>query len=107
LPLAWQAAAIGFARNGEELAPRLTVAERRRLMARWRLHGLSGKPLNAARLMKAAFTFEGAARYAAWKVERHTGVKLPVTPFAERHPILAAPGAALRLWRERKRTSDT
>ena len=53
------------------------------------------KPLNVLRLLKASSTFEGAARYAAWKIERHTGVAVDVTPWRERHPVLAAPGVAL------------
>ncbi|HEY9233936.1 MAG TPA: hypothetical protein VIP08_02790, partial [Phenylobacterium sp.] len=61
-----------------------------------------GKPLNVTRLIKAAFTFEGAARYAAWKIERHTGLPVPLTPWRERHVILAAPGMAWRLWQARR-----
>ena len=61
-----------------------------------------GKLLNIARLVRAAGTFEGAARYAAWKVERHTGVTVELTPWRERHPVLAAPGVLWRVWRERK-----
>jgi hypothetical protein len=64
-----------------------------------------GRPLNVARLAKAAFTFEGATRYAAWKIERHTGVAIPVTPWRERHPLMAAPLAAWTLWRARRAVS--
>ena len=39
--------------------------------------------------MKAAFTFEGGADYAAFKIERHTGRKIEVTPWQRRHPLLA------------------
>ena len=65
----------------------------------WTLPNLLGKPRNVARILKAAFTFDGAARYAAYKIERHTGVDIAVTPFRERHPFLAAPGAWLELRR--------
>jgi hypothetical protein len=99
LPLAWRSAGLPFSQDGSDLAPGLTPMERRRLRRAWRRRQRAGKPLNLARLMKAAFTFEGAARYAAWKIERHTGVAVPVTPFRERHPILAAPGVLIRLWR--------
>jgi hypothetical protein len=61
-------------------------AERGRVRGAWRPRKLLGKPLNAARLIKASFTFQGAARYAAWKIERHTGVPVEVTPWRERHP---------------------
>ena len=71
-------------------------------MAWWRRRQRVGKLLNFARLVRAAGTFEGAARYAAWKVERHTGVTVELTPWRERHPVLAAPGVLWRVWRERK-----
>ena len=61
-----------------------------------------GKPLNFARLAKASTTFEGAARYAAWKIERHTGMPVEVTPFREKHPVLAAPGVLWSLRKHRK-----
>ena len=66
------------------------------------LPNLMGKPLNVARILKAAFTFDGAARYAAYKVERHTGIEIAVTPWRERHPFLAAPGAWLELQKRRR-----
>ncbi len=86
------------------VSPKLSFADRQRLRAAWRRRRRLGKPLNIARLIKAAFTFEGAARYAAWKIERHTGIAVPLTPWRERHPVLAAPGVLWRLWRgQRKR----
>lgn len=83
-------------------APRMTPLERKRLISAWRLRRTLGKPLNVARLVKAAFTFQGAARYAAWKIERHTGYRPPLTPWRERHPVLAAPGVLLGLWKWRR-----
>jgi hypothetical protein len=99
LPLAWRASKITFETVDGGLRPVLPPAERRRLLSAWGLRRGMGRPLNIARLVKAAFTFEGAARYAAWKIERHTGLAVPVTPWRERHPILAAPGVLWRLWR--------
>ena len=58
-----------------------------------------GKALNVLRLVKAAFTFAGGADYLAWKVERHSGVALRLTPWQRRHPVLSAP---LLLWRLRR-----
>ncbi len=84
---------------GEAGALTLTDDRRAQIISAWRRRRALGKPLNVARLIKAAFTFQGAARYAAWKIERHTGVEVPLTPWRERHPILAAPGV---LWRLRK-----
>ncbi len=65
----------------------------------WALRRRWGKALNALRLVKAAFTFAGGADYLAWKVERHSGVALRLTPWQRRHPVLAAP---LLLWRLRR-----
>ncbi|MDB5455479.1 MAG: hypothetical protein JWP92_1064 [Caulobacter sp.] len=84
------------------VGPDLAPAARRAVLAAWRRRRRLGKPLNLARLVKAAFTFEGAARYAAWKIERHTGLAVPLTPWRERHPILAAPGVLWSLWRARR-----
>ncbi|WP_454760467.1 hypothetical protein [Caulobacter segnis] len=81
----------------------LGESERTRVRKAWTPRRLLGKPLNAARLMKASFTFQGAARYAAWKIERHTGVAVEVTPWRERHPILAAPAVLLKVWKSRRR----
>lgn len=83
----------------------LGESERSRVRKAWTPRKLLGKPLNAARLMKASFTFQGAARYAAWKIERHTGVAVEVTPWRERHPILAAPGVLLKVWRSRRKAA--
>jgi hypothetical protein len=84
------------------LRPNLSEDRRRRILAWWRLRARLGKPLNLLRLAKATTTFEGAADYAAWKLHRHTGISLEVTPFRAKHPLLAAPGALLELWRKRR-----
>ncbi len=83
----------------------LGSAERARLRKAWGPRKLLGKPLNVARLMKAAFTFQGASRYAAWKIQRHTGVEIEITPWRERHPILAAPSVLLKVWRSRRKAA--
>lgn len=93
LPLAWQAGQVVFEAQGGTLAPK------KQGLPGWSLVTLAGKPLNIARLAKAAFTFDGAARYAAWKIQRHTGIEIPVSAFAERYPLLAAPAAWWRLRR--------
>jgi len=101
LPLAWDAAAIAFIQADGRYAPQLAPAERRRLLAGWRRRARAGKPLNVARLVKAAFTFDGAARYGLYKIERHTGIHVPLTRWRERHPVLAAPGVLWRVFRAR------
>ena len=55
----------------------------------WGAKRVMGKLWSIARLAKAAFTFQGGADYAAWKIERHSGVKIEVTPWQRRHPFLA------------------
>lgn len=102
LPLAWAAGGIAWEERDGLLSPALPPAERARLRAAWATRRRWGKPLNAARLIRAAWTFEGAGAYGAWKVERHTGVPVPLTRFREKHPILAAPGVLWRVWREKR-----
>jgi hypothetical protein len=58
-----------------------------------------GKLLNLARLVKAAFTFQGGLDYVLWKVKRHSGVEIQVTDWQRRHPVLAAPSLAWKLYR--------
>lgn len=99
LPLAWEAAGIAFGSDEGVLTPRLPISERVRIRSKWSRCRLAGKPLNLVRLVRAASTFEGAARYGAWKIERHTGVAVPLTRWQERHPVLAAPGVLWRVWR--------
>jgi hypothetical protein len=100
LPAAWRAGGIVYSGDGP-FEVKLTEDARRRMLARWRRRQRLGRPLNVVRLVRAAFTFDGAARYAAWKIERHTGVAVPITPFRERHPVLSAPGVLWRVWRAR------
>jgi hypothetical protein len=38
--------------------------------------------------------------YVAWKVERHSGVRIELADWERRHPLLAAPGL---YWRLRRR----
>nr|WP_286207645.1 hypothetical protein [Hephaestia sp. MAHUQ-44] len=99
LPAAWEAGGIAFATAGDGLEPRLAPDRARALRRAWKARRRMGKPLNFARLLKAAFTFDGATRYALWKIERHTGLAIALTPWRERHPILAAPGVLWRVWR--------
>ena len=102
LPLALEAQGMDFGVYGEIISPGMAGPERKEILQWWRRCKRMGKPLNIVRLLKASTTFEGAARYAAWKIERHTGVPVEITPWRERHPILAAPGVLLSIWRARR-----
>ena len=100
LPLAWQRAGLAFELAGDgELRPAIDATARQRLLRRWTTRELWGKPLNLLRLTKAAFTFDGAMDYVAWKIERHSGVRIDVKPWQRRFPLLAAPGLYLKLRR--------
>ncbi|HET9509836.1 MAG TPA: hypothetical protein VFO80_01690 [Sphingomonas sp.] len=102
LPAAWAAGDVPFrTQSPGTVVVGLSPDRRAAILSRWRRRQRLGRPLNVARLVRAAFTFDGAARYAAWKIERHTGVSVPITPFRERHPVLAAPGVLWRVWRAR------
>ncbi|MBD2843111.1 hypothetical protein [Erythrobacter rubeus] len=102
LPLALEASGIAFTWEGERITPALSDKRRSEILGWWKVRQRLGKPLNFIRLLKASTTFEGATRYAAWKVERHTGMPVEVTPFREKYPILAAPGVLLSLWRHKR-----
>lgn len=99
LPLAWQDAGIPFDVTGASLAPHPDAAERARIERLWRRVRRWGRPLNLARLAKAAIVTEGAGRYAAWKLDRHGALGL--SPWQRRHPVLASPVILWRLWRRR------
>jgi len=68
-------------------------------LAAWRGRRRLGKTLNLARIVKGTFTFDGGLDYALWKIHRHSGVTVPVTDWQRRHPLLAAPSLAWRLYR--------
>jgi hypothetical protein len=101
LPLALRAAGLPFETSARgELIPTLARAQRNRAQRSWRLRSRLGRPLNILRLLKAAFTFDGAMDYVVWKIERHRGVRIEVSPWQRRFPLLAAPGL---YWQLRRR----
>lgn len=102
LPLALEAAKIEVRQTGDVLRPAMFDDQKLLVMDWWKRRQRLGKAYNVMRLLKAATTFDGAARYAAWKIERHTGVPVELTPWREAHPVLAAPGVLWRVWRAKK-----
>ncbi len=66
----------------------------------WIVRKVQGKLLSILRLMKAAYTFQGGADYLIWKIERHSGVKVELTPAQRRHPIWAGITTFWRLYRQ-------
>lgn len=104
LPAALAADSMPFGIQGDLIAPDMPHFQRRAVLSWWAKRRRLGKLLNVARLVRATRTFDGAGRYAAWKVERHTGVKVDVTPWREAHPILSAPAVLWKVWRARRRS---
>ncbi len=76
-----------------------TEQDKRRARRSWLGRRLLGKPLSVLRLIKSLFTFDGGVDYALWKIERHTGVRIPLSNFERRHPLLNAPRLLWRVYR--------
>ena len=66
----------------------------------WARRRVEGKLLSVIRLAKAAFTFAGGIDYLAWKINRHAGTEVVITPWQRRHPLLAALLLVPRLLRQ-------
>jgi len=98
LPLALSRGGIPVttARDGRLIPHGLDREAARRAWARRRR---LGKLLNILRLTKAVFTFENGVDYILWKLERHNGRTVQVSDWERRHPLLAAPGVLVRLYR--------
>ncbi len=81
------------------LRHRVRPGARRAAGLRWRMRRFAGKSLHVLRLVKAAYTFEGGLDYVLWKIENHSGVRTKPTQWQRRHPLIAAPALAWRLYR--------
>lgn len=66
----------------------------------WTARAVEGKTLSILRLIKAAFTFDGGLSYLAWKISRHSGVEISLTPWQKRHPVLTG---VMMFWRLRRK----
>ncbi|GAB3680058.1 hypothetical protein [Salinisphaera aquimarina] len=84
-------------------AVRYRPSAQRRQLAKisWPLRRGAGKLVSVARLVKACFTFSDAVDYAAFKIERHTGVAIEVTDRLRRHPLVFGWVALWRVYRQR------
>jgi hypothetical protein len=77
--------------QSDELGRRMDMSERvSTASTAWVFRRWQGKTLSVMRLLKAGFTFQGGADYAAWKISRHSGVVIEVTDWHRRHPVLAS-----------------
>ena len=66
----------------------------------WGLRRIQGKFLSAARLLKAALTFDDALAYLLWKIERHSGINAVASKRQHRFPLLFAWPLLWRLYRQ-------
>ena len=62
----------------------------------WRFRIWLGKMLSVLRLSKGLLTFRGGIDYILWKIERHSGVKVEVSPRLRKLPML---GVCITFWR--------
>jgi hypothetical protein len=76
-----------------EAAYRYSVAipNRTRWISRldWIVRSWQGKLLSVLRLLKGLLTFRGGVDYILWKIERHSGIRVDVSPQLKRYPLLA------------------
>ena len=63
----------------------------------WRLRRPVAKLIAVARLLKTAFTFGDWVPYAKFKLERHTGTTIELTPRQRRYPLIFFSPVILRL----------
>lgn len=57
---------------------------------RWQKLRKTGKKRTLLRLAKASLTFAGGIDYLAWKINRHAGTQIEITPWMRKWPIAAA-----------------
>ncbi len=99
--LPWPVETVSDNRNPEALTFKADVSIPAGLSCRlaWTARILQGKLLSIMRLAKAGFTFSGGIDYILWKVERHSGIRVEVTPAMRRFPLLAALVLTWKLYR--------
>jgi hypothetical protein len=85
-----------------ETRVQLDVARFEALGKRWRLRSRAAKCVYVVRLVKSAFTFGDWLPYALFKLGRHTGVEVELTPLQRRHPLIFAWPVVFRLLRSQK-----
>lgn len=80
---------------------RAKPALQQQVLKDWQWRRRQGRILSILRLAKATLTFRNPIDYAAWKIERHTGVRIQVTPFMQRYPLLKGPAVLFQLIRNK------
>ncbi|TNE63124.1 MAG: hypothetical protein EP335_10780 [Alphaproteobacteria bacterium] len=93
-------AALGLHGEPEGRATQPSRLQAFRPRFRWWLRRMNGKLVSFLRLIKASMTFDGGIDYLAWKIRRHSGVEIEITPWMRKHPVFA--GISL-FWSLRKK----
>lgn len=86
-------------RRGDVFEVTMPPVRRRRAQWTWRVRRPLAKLIAGGRLLKSAFTFGDWVPYALWKLERHTGTKVALTPRQRRHPFIFGWPVLFRLLR--------
>jgi hypothetical protein len=81
---------VRFGPLAEAEAWRLRPPLGRKVAWQWRRRRIEGKALSVVRLAKAAFTYAGGIDYLAWKINRHAGTAITISPWMRRWPLVAA-----------------
>ncbi|TDO07745.1 MULTISPECIES: hypothetical protein [Halomonas] len=87
--------------DSDHFAHALDAATQQQAQRRWRRRQRQGHLWHILRLMKSVLTFENGVDYLAWKLERHSGRRIEVTPRLRRHPLIFGWPFLWRLLRER------
>ncbi len=66
----------------------------------WVVRTIQGKLLSLLRLIKGLMTFRGGVDYIVWKIQRHSGITIEVTPRLRQYPLLAGWVVMWRLYRK-------
>ena len=66
----------------------------------WGVRTIQGKLLSLLRLIKGVMTFQGGVDYIIWKIQRHSGITVEVTPRLRQYPLLAGWVVMWRLYRK-------
>jgi hypothetical protein len=79
-----------------------TAAQQRQGRRRWKVRRAQGRMLNVLRLIKSFFTFEDGVDYVIWKLERHLGEPVEVSPHLHRYPLIFCWPLLWRLLKNRR-----
>lgn len=78
------------------------ASQQQRNRLRWKVRRIQGRTLNVLRLIKSLFTFEDGVDYVLWKLERHLGEPVKVSPHLHRYPLIFCWPLLWRLLRSRR-----